>query len=36
MPRKCSIYSHPDCSAVEAALRAHLPLRTIACGDLWG
>ena len=30
MPRACSICTHPDRSAVEAALRAPIPLRTIA------
>ena len=33
MPRACSICTHPDRSAVEAALRAPIPLRTIA--DRW-
>jgi hypothetical protein len=30
MPRVCSICTHPDRLAIETALRAHLPLRTIA------
>ena len=36
MPRACSLCTHPDRFAVEAALRAPIPLWTIACGDLWG
>jgi hypothetical protein len=30
MPRACSLCTHPDRLAVEAALRAQMPLRTIA------